>query len=83
MRGIEEMSSLYCWASFVHIGFDTTVDLKKLRHELLDRQLDQAVRASSPERFPLVTAETLDNKGKHFHPSVRCVQGDAVTFDAH
>lgn len=63
MRGIEEMSSLDFWASFVHIGFDTTVDLKKLRHKLLDRQLDQAVQASSHERFPFVTAETLDNKG--------------------
>lgn len=65
MRSVEHMSSPDTWASFVHVGFDTTVNLIKLRHQLFDKELDRVVQSSSPERFPLVTAETLDNKGKY------------------
>ena len=36
----------------------------KLRHEIFHRELDQAVETSSQERFPFVTAETLDRKGQ-------------------
>ena len=61
------MSSPDSWASFVHVGFDTTVNLMKLRHQLFNRELDRVVHNSSPERFPLVTAETLDNKGEYCH----------------
>ena len=57
------MSSPDSWASFIHVGFDTTVNIMKLHHQLYDKKLDQVVQSSSPERFPLVTAETLDNKG--------------------
>ena len=64
MRSVEHMSSPDSWASFVHVGFDTKVNLMNLRHQLFDRKLDQVVKSLSPERFPLVTAETLDNKGK-------------------
>ena len=63
VRSVEHMSSPDSWASFVHVGFDTTVNLTTLRHQLFDNKLDQVVQSSSPERFPLVTAETLDNKG--------------------
>lgn len=63
MRSVEQMSSPDSWASFVHVGFDTTVNLTKLRHQLFDGVLDRVVKGSSLERFPLVTAETLDNKG--------------------
>lgn len=63
MRSVEHMSSPDSWASFVHVGFDTPVNLMKLRHQLFDGVLDRVVKRSSPERFPLVTAETLDNKG--------------------
>ena len=57
------MSSPDSWASFVHVGFDTAVNFMKLRYQLFDGVLDQVVKSSSPERFPLVTAETLDSKG--------------------
>ena len=57
------MSSPDSWASFVHVGFDTAVNFMKLRHQLFDGVLDQVVKSSSPERFPMVTAETLDSKG--------------------
>lgn len=63
MKDVEHMSSPSSWASFVHVGFDTTVNLLKLRHQLFDKELDRVVQSSSPERFPLVTSETLDNKG--------------------
>ena len=63
MRSVEHMSSPVSWAPFVHVGFDTPVNLMKLRHQLFDGVLDQVVKSSSPERFPLVKAETLDNKG--------------------
>lgn len=56
------MSASDSWASFVHVGFDTTVDFMKLRYQLFDGVLDQVVKSSSPERFPLVTAEILDSK---------------------
>lgn len=62
VRGVEGMSSPDFWASFVHVGFDTTVNFMKLRHEIFHRELDQAVQTSSQERFPFVTAETLDRK---------------------
>lgn len=64
MRSVEHMSSPYSWASFVHVGFDTPVNLMNLRHLLFDGVLDRVVKSSTPERFPLVTAETLDSKGK-------------------
>lgn len=63
MKDVEHTSSPSSWASFVHVGFDTTVNLMKLRHQLFDKELDRVVQSSSPERFPLVTSETLDNKG--------------------
>lgn len=63
MKDVEHMSFPSFWASFVHVGFDTTVNLMKLRHQLFDKELDRVVQSSSPERFPLVTSETLDNKG--------------------
>lgn len=64
MRSVEHMSSPDCWASFVHVGFDTPVNLINLRHRLFDGVLDRVVKSSSPKRFPLVTAEALDSKGK-------------------
>lgn len=64
MRSVEHMSSPDCWASFVHVGFDTPVNLINLRHQLFDGVLDRVVKSSSPKRFPLVTAEALDSKGK-------------------
>ena len=51
------------WGSYVHFGFDTTVDLTRLRHDLFDGVLDRVVNSCPPQRFPLVTAKTLDNKG--------------------
>ena len=63
MKDVEHMSSPSSWASLVHVGLDTTVNLMKLRHQLFDKELDRVVQSSSPERFPLVTSETLDNKG--------------------
>lgn len=64
MRSVEHMSSPDSWASFVHVGFDTPVNLMNLRHQLFDGVLDRVVKSPSPERFPLVTAKALDNKGK-------------------
>ena len=63
MKDVEHMLSPSSWASFVHVGFDTTVNLMKLRHQLFDKELDRVVQSSSPEKFPLVTSETLDSKG--------------------
>ena len=79
MRSEDHISSPDSWASFVHVGFDTTVNLMNLRHQLFDKELDQVVQSSSPERFPLVTAETLDKKGKsnnhhNFYPFISTVK---------
>ena len=65
MKSVVHMSSPDSWASFIHVGFDTPVNLMNLRHQLFDGVLDRVVKSSSAERFPLVTAEALDNKGKY------------------
>ncbi|KAK3742064.1 hypothetical protein QZH41_015747 [Actinostola sp. cb2023] len=52
------------WSSHMMLGFDTTIELPRLRHKLFNQLLDREVKGVVPSRFCVKMCDTQDSKAK-------------------
>lgn len=63
LKSLSEFSNAVYWSSHIMLGFDTTIDLPRLRYKLFTQVLDREVESVTQNRFTFRTMDAKDSKG--------------------